>query len=198
MPLQLLLARLVPAGSGGLCGYLLGVNKTAYLVLSLLAIAGGYVAGQEHDGAGEGAIRGFVGGLLFGGAILLVHEATGKAPKADLHDPKIILVGITTVAGVILGALGGRRRAHAPEEEEEEEGPAFDLGRIHRAELIGFVGVAILAVALFLLPWYSTSCPSAHDAASAVAHCNPNSKLKLASGELAYGSYTSWETLKFI
>src|SRR3954452_17921470 len=107
MPLQLLLARLVPAGSGGLCGYLLGVNKTVYLVLSLLAIAGGYVAGQEHDGAGEGAIRGLIGGALFGSMILLVHEATGKSAKADMPDPKIILVAITAVAGVILGALGG-------------------------------------------------------------------------------------------
>jgi hypothetical protein len=60
------------------------------------------------------------------------------------------------------------------------------------------VGVAILAFALFVLPWYSTSCPDAHAAASAAAGCNPNSKLKLASGELAYGSYTGWETLKFI
>jgi hypothetical protein len=182
---------------GALCGWLLGVNKTAYLVLSLLAIAGGYIAGQEHDGAGEGAIRGVIGGLLFGGSILLVHEATGKAPKADIPDPKILLVVITTAAGVILGALGGRRRANHVEE-EEEEGTGFDIKRIHRAELIGFLGVAILAFALFVLPWYSTSCDTAQQAASAAAHCNPNSKLKLADGTLAYGSYSGWETLKFM
>jgi hypothetical protein len=191
-----LLAGVVPAAFGAICGYLLGVNKTAYLVLSLLAIAGGYIAGQEHDGAREGAIRGLIGGAIFGAAILLVHEATGKTAKADIPDPKIILVAITTVAGVILGALGGRRRANA--DEEEEEGTGFDIKRIHRSELIGFVGVAILALALFLLPWYSSSCPDAHAALSQASHCNPNSKLKLASGELAYGSYTGWETLKFI
>jgi hypothetical protein len=190
------LAGLVPVAFGAICGWLLGVNKTAYLVCSLLAIAGGYVAGQEHDGAGEGAIRGFVGGLLFGGAIVLVHEATGKSAKADIPHPAIILVAITAVAGVILGALGGNRRANADEEEEDSTG--FDLKRIHRSELIGFLGVAILAFALFVLPWYSTSCPDAHAAASAAAHCNPNSKLKLASGELAYGSHTGWETLKFM
>jgi hypothetical protein len=191
------LAGLVPAAFGAICGYLLGVNKTAYLVLSLLAIAGGYIAGQEHDGAREGAIRGLVGGAIFGAAILLVHEATGKTAKADIPDPKIILVGITTVAGVILGALGGRRRANAGEEEEKEK-TGFDLRRIHRAELIGFVGVAVLAFALFVLPWYSTSCANVQDAMAQAVHCNPNSKLKLASGVLAYGSHTGWETLKFM
>jgi hypothetical protein len=197
LPLQVLLAGLVPVAFGALCGWLLGVNKTAYLVLSLLAIAGGYIAGQEHDGAGEGAIRGLIGGALFGGAILLVHEATGKTAKADIPDPKIILVGITVVAGVILGALGGRRRANADEEEEKEK-TGFDLKRIHRAELIGFVGVAILAFALFVLPWYSSSCPSAQAAHALANHCNPNSKLKLANGQLAFGSHTGWETLKFM
>jgi hypothetical protein len=190
------IAGLVPIAFGALCGYMLGVNKTAYLVLSLLAIAGGYVAGQEHDGAGEGALRGLVGGALFGGSILLVHEATGKAAKANLPHPAIILVAITVVAGVILGAMGGRRRANASD--EDKEGPAFDIKRIHRSELIGFLGVAIVAFALFALPWYSASCPDAHAAASAAQHCNPNSKLKLANGTLAYGTHTGWETLKFI
>ncbi len=196
LPFQVVLAGLVPIAFGAICGWLLGVNKTAYIVLTLLAIAGGYAAGQEHDGAGEGALRGLVGGALFGAAIVLVHEATGKPAKADIPHPEIILVGITTVAGVILGAVGGSRRARSADEEEDET--SFDIKRIHRAELIGFAGVAILAIALFLIPWYSTSCPDAHAAASAAANCNPNSKLKLASGELAYGSYTGWETLKYI
>src|SRR3954470_15593916 len=117
LPLQLVLAGVVPIAFGALCGWLLGESKTLYLILSLLAIAGGYLAGQEHVGWKEGALRGLVGGLLFGGSILLVHEATGKAPKADVPDPKIILVAITTVAGVILGAMGGRRRK-AKEEAE--------------------------------------------------------------------------------
>ena len=180
---------------GALCGWLLGVNKTAYLVLSLLAIAGGYVAGQEHAGAAEGAIRGAIGGTLFGGSILLVHQATGKAPKADLPDPKILLLAITVTAGVILGALGGRRRANHVEE-DEEEGPGFDIKRIHRAELIGFVGVAILAISLFLLPWFSSSCADVQ--AAHAGACNPNSKIHLASGALAYGSFSGWETYKFV
>jgi hypothetical protein len=163
-------------------------------VLSLLAIAGGYYAGQEHDGAGEGAIRGLVGGLLFGGAILLVHEATGKSAKAKLPDPEIVLVAITAVAGVILGALGGRARARK-EEQDEEEKPQFDITRIKASEFIGFAGAAVLAFSLFFLDWFSTSCSTAAAARASggAGGCNPNSKLVLASGHVSYGSYTGWE-----
>jgi hypothetical protein len=196
LPAQLLLAGLIPAAFGALCGWLLGVDKTAYIVLSLLAIAGGYIAGQEHDGAREGAIRGLVGGAIFGGSILIVHAATGKTAKADIPDPKILLVAITVVAGVILGALGGRRRANHVEEERERTG--FDISRIHQAELIGFVGVAILALSLFLLPWFSSSCPDAQAAAHAAGGCNPNSKIHLASGALSYGTFSGWETYKYM
>src|SRR5438128_2713397 len=56
---QVLLAGLVPAAYGAVCGWLLGVNKTAYLIASLVAVAGGYLAGRDHDGAGEGAKREF-------------------------------------------------------------------------------------------------------------------------------------------
>jgi hypothetical protein len=198
LPLQLVLAGVVPIAFGAICGWLLGVDKTAYLVLSLLAIAGGYLAGQEHVGAGEGALRGLVGGALFGGAILLVHEATGKAPKADVPDPKIILVAITTVAGVALGALGGRRRAKK-EEEDEEDKPQFDITRLKRSEFIGFFGAAVLAFALFFLDWFSSSCATAKIAKASAGKggCNPNSKIELASGHIRYGSFTGWETYTF-
>jgi hypothetical protein len=199
LPLQLVLAGAVPIVFGAICGWLLGVNEAAYLVLSLLAIAGGYVAGMEHVGAGQGAIRGLVGGALFGGSILLVHEAIGEEPKAHLPEPEILLVAITTAAGVILGALGGRRRQQK-EESDEEEGFQFDLTRIKRSELLGFLGVIILALALFLLPWFGTSCESqaAADASRGAGGCNPNSKLELASGSITYGTYTGWEVMKYI
>jgi hypothetical protein len=199
LPLQLVLAGVVPIVFGAICGWLLGVDKTAYLILSLLAIAGGYLAGQEHDGAGEGAIRGLIGGTLFGGAILLVHEATGKSAKADIPDPKIILVAITAVAGVVLGALGGRRRAQK-EEEDEEDKPQFDITRIKRSEFIAFFGSAVLAASLFLLNWFSSSCASAQAAKASAGKggCNPNSKIELASGHIKYGSFTGWETYTFM
>jgi hypothetical protein len=200
LPLQLVLAGVVPIVFGAICGWLLGVNEVAYLVLTILAIAGGYVAGMEHEGAGQGAIRGLVGGALFGGSILLVHGATGEEPKAHLPDPEILLVAITTVAGVILGAVGGRNRAKKEEEDEEDKGFEFDVSRIKRAELLGFLGVAVLAIALFLLPWFSTDCASqaAADASRGAGGCNPNSKLELASGTLSYGTYTGWEVYKYM
>jgi hypothetical protein len=208
LPLQVVIAGVIPIAFGALCGWLLGVDKTAYLIASLLAIAGGYVAGQEHEGAGEGAIRGLVGGVLFGAGIVLVSEATGKTPKADVPDPKVIIVAITAAAGVVLGALGGRRRKKKEEEvEEEKEKTGFDLKRIKRSELVGFLGAIVLGVALFAFPWFSTSCAKDPTSQSVqqdpkqkaeLKGCNPNSKIKLASGESKYGSFTGWETYKIL
>ena len=66
---------------------------------------------KEHDGTREGALRGLVGGSLFGAGILLLHEATGKEAKADLPHPAILLVVVTAALGALLGYLGGRMRA---------------------------------------------------------------------------------------
>jgi hypothetical protein len=171
VPVQLLLAVFVPALFGAICGWLLGVNKTAYLVLSILALLGGYAAGTEHKGGGEGAIRGLIGGSLFGGLILLVNEALDKTPKADLPHPKIWLLAITVGIGVALGAMGGRARANYVEE-EKKQGPPFDIRRVQRSEIIGFIGAGILFISLFL-DWFSTSC----DGKGMPAGCNPNSAL---------------------
>jgi hypothetical protein len=172
VPVQILLAVVVPAVFGAICGWLLGVNETAYLVLSILALLGGYAAGTEHKGALEGAARGVVGGLLFGGFILLVNEALDKEPKAELPDPKILLLAITVGVGVALGAMGGRTRAGHDENQKKAEGPPFDIRRVQRSEIIGFIGAAILLFSLFL-NWFSTSC----DKSGNPEGCNPNSAL---------------------
>jgi hypothetical protein len=187
VPVQLLLAVVVPVAFGALCGWLLGVNKTAYLVLSILALLGGYAAGTEHDGAGQGAIRGIFGGALFGGSILLVNKALDKTPKADLPHPHIWLLAITAGVGLILGSLGGRARANYVEV-EKEPGPPFDIRRIKRSELLGFVGAAILFASLFL-NWFSTSCT----ASGQPKGCNPNSRLH---GD--YGAFTAFQTYKIL
>ena len=109
--LRLLLAGVVPAAFGLLTGFLLGKTEAGYLVCSVLGILGGYAAGIEHPTARSGAARGVLGGLLFGSFILLGHELEGSEAKADLPEPKIILVVITTVLGAGLGWLGGRSRA---------------------------------------------------------------------------------------
>ena len=107
---QLILALVVPAVFGAIVGILLGVSEIAYLIGSLLGIAGGYLAGKEHVGASDGALRGFTGGILFGTFILAGHAVTGMERKAHLPEPEILLVVITTVFGIGLGALGGRAR----------------------------------------------------------------------------------------
>ena len=109
--LQLVLAGIVPAAFGALTGWSLGVSEPLYLVLSLLGVLGGYFAGFDHLGARAGALRGLLGGALFGGFILLVHELSGEEAKAELPEPAILLLVITTVLGMGLGALGGRSRA---------------------------------------------------------------------------------------
>jgi hypothetical protein len=107
---QLILALVVPSVFGAITGIFLGVSEIVYLLLSILGIGGGYLAGKEHIGAREGATRGFTGGILFGTFILAAHAVTGLDRKAHLPEPEILLVVITTVFGIGLGALGGRAR----------------------------------------------------------------------------------------
>jgi hypothetical protein len=79
--------------------------------------------------------------------------------------------------------MGGRARSNYVEE-EKTEGPAFDIRRVQRSELIGFLGSAILLFSLFL-NWFSTSC----DTSGMPKGCNPNSGLH---GHR--GSFTAFET----
>jgi hypothetical protein len=107
---QLVLAIVAPAVFGLVTGIVLGVSEIGYLILSVLGIGGGYLAGLEHEGAEEGALRGFTGGILFGTFILAGHAISGLERQAHLPEPEILLVVITTVFGMLLGALGGRSR----------------------------------------------------------------------------------------
>ena len=106
-PLQVTLVAIVPALYGAITGYFLGVSEGTYLVLSVIGIVGGIGAGLDHVGVGAGARRGLAAGSIFGAAILIAHEIHGAEPKAELPDPPILLVVITTVLGVLFAALGG-------------------------------------------------------------------------------------------
>jgi hypothetical protein len=99
-----------PVVFGALCGLLLGASKSAYLVATVLSIAGGFLAGFEHPSAREGAIRGAVGGSLFGSFILIAHRFDGHEATTALPHPEILLVAITMSFGALLGALGGHTR----------------------------------------------------------------------------------------
>ncbi len=109
--MQILVANVVPCAFGALTGLMLGLNEIAYLVLAVpIGIAGGYFAGLEHRSGPEGAARGFLGGLQFGAFILIVDALSGLDRKADIPDPAILLVVLTTLFGTVLGFLGGRTR----------------------------------------------------------------------------------------
>ena len=111
--LQVLIAIVLPAAYGAVTGYFLGVSEGTYLVLSIIGVLGGIGAGFDHVGAAAGAKRGLIAGSIFGAAILIAHEIHGAEAEADLPDPAILLVVITTVLGVGFAALGGWLRARA-------------------------------------------------------------------------------------
>jgi hypothetical protein len=102
-----------PVVFGVVCGILLASSETAYLLVTILSVLGGFFAGFEHPGPREGAIRGVIGGTLFGAFILIAHELDGREAAADLPDPAILLVVATLVFGALLGALGGYARGRA-------------------------------------------------------------------------------------
>jgi hypothetical protein len=189
--MQVFLAGAVPLAFGALCGWLLGVNEIAYLVASVLAIGGGYFAGKEHDGAAEGALRGLVGGSLFGAGILLVHEATGEEPKADLPEPAALLLVITVGFGIVLGALGGRA-THQQIESGAERRP-FNVKNLLWPEYLGFAGAAVLLGSMFL-PWFSTACTA--ERPFRPEGCNTNSTLNGLRGEFnAFETYSIMDIL---
>jgi hypothetical protein len=111
--LQILLVGVVPAVYGAITGYFLGISEALYLVLSIVGIVGGVAAGFDHVGAKAGARRGIAAGSIFGAFILIAHEIQGDEAKADLPDPAIILVVITTVLAVGFATIGGWARARA-------------------------------------------------------------------------------------
>jgi hypothetical protein len=177
-----LLAAGIPAAFGALCGWALGQNKTVYLVLSGIALVGAYVAGREHVGGWEALLRGAVAGAFFGGALLLVHNATGDAPTVKLPHPKILLLAVTVLASAIACAFGGIDRKRLEESDSPPEG--FSLKRLHWSELIGFVSAVILLGSLWL-PWFATSAG------------NPNSIIGTANIGPGHTA-TAWQTFRIL
>jgi hypothetical protein len=122
-PAQITLAVIIPAAYGALTGYFLGTSEAVYLVLSVIGIVGAIGAGFDHPGARAGAKRGVLAGSLFGGFILIAHEIHGEEAKADLPEPAILLVAITTILAVAFAALGGWMRERAIRRGEPAGGP---------------------------------------------------------------------------
>lgn len=106
---QVVLANVVPAAFGLIVGITAGVSKPLYLLLSLVGLAGAYLAGLEHKYPEEGMLRGAAAGLLFGTFILLGRALTGLDDKVEI-PPGIVLLFLTTVISAIGGAIGAARR----------------------------------------------------------------------------------------
>lgn len=122
--LQVVIADALPALFGVVVGLLLISSKEGYLIGSIIGIGGGFFAGLEHRTPPEGAMRGLVGGTLFGLCILAVKEISGGDPKAELPDPAALLMVLTVGFGSLLGALGGWTRAR----HISRENPPPELG----------------------------------------------------------------------
>jgi hypothetical protein len=180
---RIALGLVVPSVYGFLTGIALDKSKGFYIALAILAAVGGVLAGFEMYGSGQGALRGLVGGALFGGFVLIGHEVVSGDATVKLPHPAIVLLAFTVVPGVALGAWGGKLRYEYEERGEGQPGP-FDLTRIGSGELIGFAGAGLLFGSLFMT-WFKTSC----NAPGQPPGCNPNSKL-----HGGYGHFTAWQT----
>lgn len=101
------LAAVGPLLFGAVVGFMLGESEAGYWILTALSVAGGVVGGLDHVDVRAAAVRGLVAGCLFGGGIVAAHETSGEPALASVPSPLILLVGIASLAGAGLGALGG-------------------------------------------------------------------------------------------
>ena len=122
---QLLVAVGGPLIAGIICGIILGINGTAYTILTLVLVLGGIAGGYEHPNADEGAIRGLCSGLVFGAAIVATSAVSGMDPDAKLPHPPGFLPVVTGIVTIFLGAFGGWLRSrHERKQREATRQPA--------------------------------------------------------------------------
>ncbi len=125
-PTQIVIGGVIPAVIGAIVGVLIGVSSTAYWILAVIAGLGAVLAGFEHQDGWGGADRGLVGGAIYGAVLLIAHWIVGTHAKVSLGSFPPFLIVITAIAGMLLGALGGRiaragreRAAAAPPTRED-------------------------------------------------------------------------------
>jgi hypothetical protein len=108
--LQILIPIAGPVLTGAIGGWLLSSTKGGYLIYTTVMILGGIGSGMEHNTLHGGALRGFVGGVLFSGSILVVWGLIGGPSEATLPHPASILIAIIALISTALGVLGARLR----------------------------------------------------------------------------------------
>jgi hypothetical protein len=121
-PLQIVLGGLVPLFFGVVVGIVLGVSAGLYWALAVLAGIGAVLAGFEHQDGWGGADRGLVGGAIFALGVLLAHWIAGTHAKVSLGGFPPFLIVIDAIAGMFLGALGGRIARGVREREQRSAG----------------------------------------------------------------------------
>jgi len=105
---QVVLGGVVPAVIGAIAGVLVGASSDAYWAVGAVAGIGGFLAGFEHQDGWGGADRGVVGGAIYGTALLVAHAIVGTQAKVSLGSFPPLLAVVTAIAGMLLGAAGGR------------------------------------------------------------------------------------------
>src|SRR3954468_17423632 len=115
-----------PVVAGVIAGIVLGINGTAYTILTLVLVIGGIAGGYEHPSADEGSVRGLCSGLVFGACIVATSAVSGMAPDAKLPHPPGFLPVVTGIITMFLGALGGwlRGRHEAKQRTTSRQVPA--------------------------------------------------------------------------
>jgi hypothetical protein len=106
VPVQILLAGLLPLAFGALCGYLLGASSPGFKIVSALGAIGGIGAGFEHDGPKGGFWRGLSGGTLFAAALVITHRISGAPPLTVWPLPLTMMAVIYALTGIPFGVLG--------------------------------------------------------------------------------------------
>jgi hypothetical protein len=107
-PMQILLGGVIPALIGALAGIMLGVSSGAYYAVGAVAAVGAFLAGFEHRDGWGGADRGFIGGAIYGTALLVTHALVGTHAKVSLGGFPPLLVVLTALIGMFISAAGGR------------------------------------------------------------------------------------------
>jgi hypothetical protein len=105
---QIVLGGVVPFLFGAVVGVVLGIAAAGYWTLAFLAAVGGLLAGMEHEDGWGGADRGLLGGALFGAGVLIAHGIAGTRAQASLGSFPPLLIVVDAIAGMLIGALGGR------------------------------------------------------------------------------------------
>src|SRR5271165_3628119 len=105
---QIVIGGVIPAIAGAVAGVLVGVSSGAYWGYAAFVAIASVSAGFEHQDGWGGADRGLVAGFVYGVGLLLAHLIAGTHAKVSLGSFPPLLAVVTAIAGMLLGALGGR------------------------------------------------------------------------------------------